>query len=85
MPARRKLADDVVQRIQALFECGTDVATVAAAFDGKVSQSQLYNMRAKLLAFGSCRPTPVCKQGRPNSLNPEAQDAVVEFLIEYDK
>jgi len=61
MPARRKLASDVVQRIEDLFRCELNVNAVAETLNGRVSKAHLYRMNRKLSVFGSVRPPPICK------------------------
>jgi transposase len=85
MPVNHRLAADVVQRIEDLLRTGLDVGEVYATLQQKVSKAKLYKMARRLRDFGTVTPAPICKQDRPRSITPEAQEGIVEFLIEHDK
>ena len=85
MPVHYKLAADVAQRIEDLFRSGLGVNEIFDTLQSKVSKRQLQRMNRRLQDFDTVAPAPICKQGRPRSITPEAQDGIVEFLIEYDK
>jgi len=64
---------------------GFSVEDVRRELNNNVSKSQLYKMRLRLESFGCVRPPPVCKLGRPMVFQKDMREAVVEFLMEYDK
>jgi transposase len=39
----------------------------------------------RLKDFGTVAPEPLYKQGRPRAITAEAQEGIMEFLIEYNK
>jgi len=85
MPVNHRLAAHVCARIEDLFLLGFSVKEVRRELDNRVCKSQLYKMRSRLESFGSVRPPPVCKLGRPMVIQNDVREAIVEFLIEYDK
>lgn len=85
MPSRPKLAVAVRQKIEDLLRTNLDVNEVRKALNNKVSERQIQRLARRLQNFGTVSPTPLCKQGRPRAITPEAQEGIVEFLLEYDK
>lgn len=85
MPARHRLTALIDRRVEDLFLLGFSVEEVRLELNKRVSKTQLYRMRSKLENFGCVRPPAVCKLGRPMVFQNDMREAVVEFLIEYDK
>jgi transposase len=85
MPPRPKLAAAVSQKIEDLLRTNLSVPEVYEALNHKVSQKHVYRLARRLENFGTIRPAPLCQQGRPRTITPEAQEGIVEFLLEYDK
>ena len=85
MPSRRKLAVAVTQKIEDYLRTGLDVQEVRTALNNKVSVRHVQRLARRLKDFGTASPEPLCRQGRPRAITPEAQEGIVEFLLEYDK
>jgi transposase len=85
MPSRRKLAVAVTQKIEALLRTNLDVNEVRLALNKKVSVRHVQRLARRLEDFGTVTPEPLYKQGRARAITAEAQEGIVEFLIEYDK
>lgn len=85
MPSRRKLAVAVTQKIEDYLRAGLDVQEVRTALNNKVSVRHVQRLTRRLKDFGTVSPEPLCRQGRPRVITPEAQEGIVEFLLECDK
>jgi len=85
MPSRPKLAAAIRQKIEDLLRMNLDVNEVRKALNNKVSERQIQRLARRLQNFGTVSPAPLSKQGRPRAITPEAQEGIVEFLLEYDK
>jgi transposase len=85
MPPRPKLAAAVSQKIEDLLRSNLSVAEVCEALNKKVSQKHVYRLARRLESFGTVKPASLCKLGRPRTITPEAQEGIVDFLLEYDK
>jgi transposase len=85
MPSRPKLAASVTQRIEDLLRTNLPSKDIRKALDNKVSIRQINRLTRRLEDFGTVTPASICKTGRPRAITTEAQEDIVEFLIEYDK
>jgi transposase len=85
MTPRLKLAAHVKQRIENLLLADLPTKDVRKALDNKVSLRHITRLARRLEDFGTVAPAPICKAGRTRAITPEAQEGIVEFLIEYDK
>lgn len=85
MPSRPNLAASVTQRIEDLQRTNLPTKGVRKALDNKVSIRQINRLARKLEDFGTATPASICKTGRPRAITAEAQEGIVEYLIEYDK
>jgi transposase len=85
MPRVEPLSAEPRQKIEDFLLAGMNVKEIAQALKYRVSERHSYKMKQRLEGFGSVKAPCMSKRGRPRTLTPEMQEAVVEFVIEYDK
>jgi len=78
-----KLTDEARADIELQLKAGSDPQFLAFIY--RITPQQIWKMRRNLEMFGSVVAPRLQVQGRPRLITPEAEEGILEFLLEYNQ